>query len=82
MGIPDDPTALLADARAALLEGAAHPEGSIRRRWSFHHAATQASDVLVRPESTATQREHAARYLHQALEAEPRRDRAFGGERT
>lgn len=67
MGIPDDPAALLDDARLSLLEAAAHPDGSIRRRCAHHHAATQASDVLVRPESTAVQREHAARYLHRAL---------------
>lgn len=67
MGIPDDPAALLDDARESLLEATSHPEGSIRARCARHHAATQASDVLLRAESTGSQRDHAARYLHQAL---------------
>lgn len=81
MGIPDDPAALLADARASLLEAAGHPEGSIRKRCARHHAATQASDVLLRPESTGTQRDHAAYYLHQALATGPGQTPAPGGER-
>ncbi|MEU3475862.1 hypothetical protein [Rhodococcus sp. NPDC006774] len=79
MGIPDDPEALLDDAHASLLEAASHPAHSIRARCSFHHAATQASDVLLRPESTATQRDHATRYLHQALAAGPYQDTTSGG---
>ena len=71
MGIPDDPEALLDDAHASLLEATAHPAHSIRARCSFHHAATQASDVIARPESTADQRNQAARYLHQALATRP-----------
>lgn len=80
MGISDDPAALLDDARASLLEAAGHPDGSIRKRCARHHAATQASDVLLRPESTGTQRDHAAFYLHQALATGPGQNQP-GGER-
>lgn len=80
MGIPDNPAALLDDARLSLLEADAHPDGSIRRRCAHHHAATQASDVLARPESTADQRDQAARYLHQALATGPEQDEAAGGD--
>lgn len=81
MGIPDDPAALLDDARASLLEADGYPEGSIRWRCAHHHAGTQASDVIARPESTATQRDQAARYLHRALAAGLGQNVATGGAR-
>lgn len=67
MGIADDPAALLDDARVSLLEADAHPVDSTRERCARHHAATQASDVIARPESTAPQRDQAAQYLRQSL---------------
>ncbi len=67
VGIPNDPVALLSDAHAALIDAGNEPDNSVRRRCCAHHAATQAADVLVRPESTDSQRVQAMSYLQQAL---------------
>lgn len=67
MGIPDDPTSLLRDAQQSLLDATSEPAHSERQRSYAHHAATQASDVLLRPESTPTQHQDAALVLEHAL---------------
>lgn len=67
MGIPDDPASLLLDAQQSLLDATGEPEHSDRRRAHAHHAATQASDVLLRPESTPEQHRDAAHVLEHAL---------------
>lgn len=58
---------LLRDSYQSLEAAFAEPKASDRRRSHAHHAATQASDVVMRPESTDSQREQAGYYLNQAL---------------
>ncbi|MBA4025034.1 MAG: hypothetical protein C0482_21990 [Gordonia sp.] len=67
MATVDEPAQLLGDAEQALIDAAGEPEASTRRRCHAHHAAVQASDVIVRPESTPAQRERATSVLHDAL---------------
>ncbi|PYE13487.1 hypothetical protein DFR67_11641 [Williamsia limnetica] len=65
--LADDPAQLLGEAEQALIDAGGEPEASTRRRCHAHHAAVQASDVIVRPESTPTQREQARSVLRDAL---------------
>lgn len=67
VSLVDEPAQLLNEAEQALIDAAGEPEASTRRRCHAHHAAVQASDVIVRPESTPTQRERARSVLRDAL---------------
>jgi len=58
---------LLREAQQALNDARAEPEGNDRRRSHAHHAATQSSDVIMRPESTPNEREQAKACLDQAV---------------
>lgn len=76
MSIPDDPASLLDDARQSLIDADREPEGSTRRRSFAHHAETQCADLILRPESSETQRAQASIFLEQAqaIQKEPATD--------
>lgn len=76
MSIPDDPASLLDDARQSLIDADREPQGSTRRRSFAHHAETQSADLILRPESTDTQRAEASVFLEQAqaIQKEPATD--------
>lgn len=73
MSIPDDPAYLLADARQNLIDADREPPGSTRRPSFAHHAETQCADLILRPESSETQRAQASVFLEQAqaIQKEP-----------
>lgn len=76
VSIPDDPASLLDDARQSLIDADREPQGSTRRGSFAHHAETQSADLLVRPESSETQRAQASVFLEQAraIQKEPTTD--------
>ncbi|MBA4023906.1 MAG: hypothetical protein C0482_16225 [Gordonia sp.] len=76
MSIPDDPASLLDDARQSLIGADREPQGSARRRSFAHHAETQSADLILRPESSETQRADASAFLEQAqaIQKEPATD--------
>lgn len=76
MSIPDDPAYLLDDARQNLIDADREPPGSTRRRSFAHHAETQCADLILRPESSETQRAQASVFLDQAqaIQKEPSTD--------
>lgn len=76
MSIPDDPASLLDDARQSLIDADREPQGSTRRRSFAHHAETQSADLILRPESSETQRAQALVFLEQAqaIQKEPATD--------
>ncbi len=76
MSIPDDPASLLEDARQSLIDADREPQGSTRRLSFAHHAETRSADVILRPESSETQRAQASVFLEQAqaIQKEPATD--------
>lgn len=64
---PNTPDELLRDIERSLEEAYGEPVASDRRRSFAHHATTQASDLIMRENSTADQRTQAAAYLEKSL---------------
>lgn len=63
----DTPEELLRDIQQSLTDAYAEPVASERRRSFAHHATTQASDLIMRDESTPEQRKQGSAYLEQSL---------------
>ncbi|ORM37780.1 hypothetical protein [Williamsia sp. 1135] len=63
----ETPEELLRDIQQSLTDAYAEPVASERRRSFAHHATTQASDLIMRDESTPEQRKQGSAYLEQSL---------------